>query len=154
MDNRVWRYPTATAQAYLDNDISIITISGVVTPSVASRILADNAEWLASSGALAQVASYQGSVIAITPDALLSSALEFVDHGLSAPTALLVTPDQHGVVDHYCSLMAMQGICRAPALNWDRALSWAQRQARVTLQRRDEFRSSAWGRGPTSHQGS
>ena len=127
----VWRYPTATAHAHIDNGLSIVTIKGVVTPATAAQILADNARWLTVSDALAQVASYQDSVIAISPDELALSAFQLADVGLSAPTALLVAPSQHAAVDRYCSLMATQGICRAPALQWEQALAWAQRQAVV-----------------------
>lgn len=53
-----WTYSTATAHAGMHAGISVVTISGIVTPRVAAQILADNARWLCDEGALAQVASY------------------------------------------------------------------------------------------------
>ncbi len=131
-----WTYATATAHAVVSDGISTVAISGIVTPAVACQVLADNARWLRQTRAMAQVASYQFSNVAVTSDALLSSAAAHANDGLDVPTALLVMQDQFDLFDGYSSLMARRGICRAPLLEWGPALSWAQRQAAVMEQMR------------------
>lgn len=138
-----WNYSTATAHAGIFDGISVVTISGVVTPSVASRVLADNAKWLREAGTLAQVASYQYANLSIGADALLASAIEHTASGLDVPTALLVMHDQYHLFSAYSSLMARHGVCRAPILQWEPALLWAREQAAVMAQMRYGFRPSA-----------
>ena len=125
---RRWDYRSATAAASLDAGLSVITIRGVVTPRVVQMILEDNALWLAATGAAGQVADYREAALAVTADEMLGSAMSAhdVDAALASPTALLVNAQHQPMFCQYASLMARQGICRAPFLDVERAAQWAR----------------------------
>ena len=132
-----WLYKLATATARMEGSLSVVTITGVVTTETAALILHDNALWLGRSGALAQVACYRGACLAIDPQALLSraSAVLSVNPTLETPTALLIS-ESRAMWDTYCTLMASQGIARAPFADFDAGLSWAAAQAIVLAEMR------------------
>ncbi len=149
-----WQYPTAIAVATLDSGISVVTITGVVTPDVAASILADNAAWLARSGAVAQVANYEGAAMAIDAPALLAHAagIAAFNPALVVPTALQVHADQMELWHLYCSLMAYRGMARAPFERMEPALKWAadQGSARAALQLHAGSGPAALGTEPLS----
>jgi hypothetical protein len=128
----VWRYSTATAVSTLSNGVGHTQIAGVVTPDVAAQVLADNAAWLARSGAMGQVADYSRAVLAIDSMNLLRTAATAAryESALDTPTALVVgSSDQFKLIEDYAGLMARRGAVRAPFLSQDEALRWAARQA-------------------------
>jgi hypothetical protein len=128
-----WQYPAAVAVATLDNGISVVTIRGIVTPDTAASILADNADWLARSGAMAQIANYEGAAMAIDAPALLAHAagIAELNPALVVPTALLVDGDQLEMWHLYCSLMAYRAMARAPFVRFGSALKWAADQGAI-----------------------
>lgn len=146
-----WVYKLATATARMEGGLSVVTITGVVTNETAALILQDNAQWLGRSGALAQIACYRGACLAIDPQALLSSASAVlsVNPTLETPTALLIS-ESRSVWDTYCTLMASQGIARAPFGAFDAGLSWAAGQAVVLAEMRRGSGRAACGTAPPS----
>lgn len=146
-----WRYASAVAYASLDQRISHVAVTGIVTPTIAAQILRDNAAWLRRSGALAQVASYENAVLALNSEELLSSALRATPDGLDVPTSLHIAPHQYSLISAYSTLMAQHGIGRMPATSYGLALDWAQRQALVRysmrLRRQDGSGSTASSTG-------
>lgn len=128
---RTWSYSTAAASASIENGLSVVRITGLVTPQVAGLILADNALWLRDTGAPGQVAIYEHALTAITADELLGSALKTigVSPELDGPTALVVNREQTELFSAYSTLMSQRGICRAPFLSLAHATTWAARKA-------------------------
>jgi hypothetical protein len=131
--SRSWSYKMARAVASMEGGISRCVITGVVTPDVAAAILRDNAQWLAETGAIGQVADYVGAAMCIDAMTLhkhaANAAAEY--SALSIPTALLVQNDSLEAFDTYAELMAQRGICRGVFASAQKAEQWAAAQAAV-----------------------
>lgn len=146
-----WAYATARASAVVADRLCVIRVSGIVTNEIGRQLLADNAQWLADTGALGQVADYRDSVVAMDADALLGALVRAkqVDEALARPTALLVRSEQLALFEPYVSLSARIGVCRAPFTGDEAARAWAQSQAPAFAALQQAVERARWRDGGT-----
>jgi hypothetical protein len=133
MQNRLWNYGPARAEAWGNCGLSVFRTHGVVQPGTIGNILASCQGAVGDWGSAGLVADYRNAYMRIDAEALLQSALHVVHEGgaLALPTALVVKHDEVPMLKLYAHLMARNGILRGVFTDPDAALCWVRRQAAV-----------------------
>lgn len=119
---------------------------GDVTQAALMDALSDLADSLNAGGAVAQVVHYEGSRLAMTPQAMASTVLAAAETmgPVTVPTALIVSPDQFEHWATYTKLMGERGVLRGvfsgPEAS-ERAQRWAHEMAQVAAAMRSAWRA-------------
>lgn len=139
------QYRTAGTVSFIDNEIGVIRICGIVTPDTSIQLLRDNADWLAANDPMGQVAYYDSAAMAVDAQILLRNASQAgaENPALACPTALVVNPGQLELFSTYCRLISRSGISRAAFVDPQSARDWATRQARLHAHRLEVARRAA-----------
>lgn len=121
------KYATAAVTAHAANGVVIAMVGGIVTASVATKIIAGSAGW--APRRLAQVVSYADARVELSAEDLFAAAVRAAPG--PTPTALVVSDEQLAMFAAYSQMHADRGVMKAAFTGIEAAQRWAADQARV-----------------------
>lgn len=152
---KIWRYTGSSKMVGgVENGLSIVRISGIVTPTVLEGVVRDDAAWMQATGVMAQVARYEESALAIDAQSLILAAETalVVNPNFEVPTALVVHPDLLQMFEIYAHVMTERGVARAAFSDPEMARRWAAAQAPVYAALRRALGQQGFAAAPAPYQ--